>query len=261
MAFFIGNCEITQRFLLGTALYPSFNIMQEAIIAAQVEVITVAIRRQLSNEKNDATNTFWSYIKSLNCKLLPNTAGCFNAKEAIYTAHIAREIFETNWIKLEVIGDDQTLQPHSLELLTAAEALVKQDFIVLPYCTEDLVLCQQLVAIGCQILMPWGAPIGTGKGLLNPDALRLLRERLPHITLIIDAGLGAPSHAAAAMELGFDGVLLNSAVALSHHPVRMAAAFSQAITAGRLAFEAGLMPRREVASASTPIFGKPLVID
>jgi thiazole synthase len=243
---------------LGTALYPNLTLMKESILAAQVDVITVSLRRCLANKN---TNNFWDYIKDLNCKLLPNTAGCHNAKEAVYTANIARDLFETNWIKLEVIGDEETLQPNCFELLKACEQLVAQDFLVLPYCTDDLIVAQHLVSMGCQILMPWAAPIGSGKGLLNPYALKLLRQRFANIILIIDAGLGTPSHATAAMELGFDAVLLNSAVALANDPVKMAHAFNLAVKAGRAAFEAGRMQERDFAQRSTPLFDQPIFLE
>lgn len=255
MSFLIGEKNLKSRLFLGTALFPSYSIMRESIAAAKCDVITVSLRRQLGNQQDK--NSFWDFIKSLNCSLLPNTAGCFNAKEAIYTAQAARDLFETDWIKLEVIGDTQTLQPNPFELTKACEELIKLGFFVLPYCTEDLLVCTQLVNLGCSVLMPWGAPIGTGRGLLNPYALQLLRDRFTNVTLLIDAGIGAPSHAAYAMEMGYDGVLLNSAVALSHDPVKMACAFAGAVEAGRNAYEAGLMPTRTFASASTPVLGKP----
>jgi thiazole synthase len=170
---------------------------------------------------------------------------------------MAREIFDTNWIKLEVIGDDYNLQPDAFELVTAAKALVQAGFEVFPYCTDDLVLCQRLVDCGCRIIMPWASPIGSGKGLINVYALETLRNRLPDITMIIDAGIGKPSHAAQAMELGFDGVLLNTAVSLAKRPVQMAKAFRDAILAGRAGFEAGLMPERHMAHPSTSLIDTP----
>jgi thiazole synthase len=169
---------------------------------------------------------------------------------------MAREVFETPWIKLELIGDDYTLQPDTLHLVEAAQLLINDGFKVLPYCTEDLVLCQRLVDVGCQVIMPWAAPIGTGKGPINPYALRLLRERL-QVPMIVDAGLGRPSHACQVMEWGFDGVLLNTAVALAQDPVAMAGAFAAAIQAGRTAWRAGTMIEQHTAQPSTPVLGTP----
>lgn len=251
----IANKTFTNRLLLGTALYPSLSIMREAIIASNTEIITVSLRRQL--HQTTSRNHFWDFISDLGKQILPNTAGCRNAKEAITTAQLAREIFNTNWIKLEVIGDDYTLQPDPFELINAAKELAQQDFVVLPYCTDDLILCERLLKAGCAALMPWGAPIGSGQGLINPYALKLLRQRFPETTLIIDAGIGSPSHAVQAMELGYDAVLLNSAVALANDPVAMAQAFSQAIAAGYQGRAAGTMKARDFAQASSPIFGTP----
>lgn len=251
----LADKTLTSRLLLGTAQYPSLQMMQEAIKISAVDVITVSLRRQSPKEKGG--DTFWNAIKELNCHLLPNTAGCHNAKEAIMTAEMARELFQTNWVKLEVIGDDYNLQPDPFELLVATKELIKLGFEVFPYCTDDLVLCQRLVDCGCRILMPWAAPIGTGKGILNPYALETLRARLPEITLIVDAGIGKPSHATQALELGFDGVLLNTAVSLANNPVQMASAFRDAVTAGRAAYEAGLMPERNMAHPSTPLLDTP----
>lgn len=247
--------KIQSRLLLGTAQYPSLQIMQDAILASQTKIITVSLKRQLSVE-NSGKN-FWDYIKSLNCNVLPNTAGCRNAEDAVTTAEMAREIFQTNWIKLEVIGDDYNLQPDPFELVKAAKILVKNGFDVFPYCTEDLVLCQRLIDSGCKILMPWASPIGSGKGMMNPYALQTLRERLPDITLIIDAGIGKPSHAVQAMEMGYDAVLLNTAVSLAKNPVQMAEAFRDAISAGRKAYEAGMMQERNMAQPSTPVIDTP----
>jgi thiazole synthase len=189
--------------------------------------------------------------------LLPNTAGCHTVRDALNTALMAREIFETDWIKLELIGDDYTLQPDPIGLVEAAAQLVKQGFKVLPYCTEDLVIGRRLLDAGCEALMPWGAPIGTGKGVTNPYGLRTLRERLPDVPLIVDAGLGVPSHACQVMEWGFDGVLLNTAVSQATFPELMARAFADAVRAGRSAFLAGPMPERDSAHASTPVVGTP----
>lgn len=243
------------RFLLGTALYPSPEIMRDSVAASGSEILTVSLRRQ--SPEQGGGNSIWDYIKSFNCQLLPNTAGCHSAKEAITMAQMSREIFETNWIKLEVIGDEYNLQPDPFATLEAAKELVKLGFDVFPYCTDDLVLCQKLVDAGCKVLMPWGAPIGTGKGLANPYALQTIRERLPEIPLIVDAGIGKPSHAVQALEMGYDGILLNTAVAQAADPVLMARAFKDAIQAGRLAYLAGAMPERQTAQPSTPTLGTP----
>ncbi len=247
--------KFESRFLLGTALYSSPQIMVDAVKASGCDIVTLGLRRQNPQDKDG--KAIWDAIANTGCTLLPNTAGCKSAKEAINLAEMSREIFNTGWIKLEVIGDDYNLQPCPFGLVEAAEALIKRGFQVLPYCTDDLVLSQKLLDVGCEVLMPWGAPIGTGQGLLNPYALRTLRERLPHTPLIVDAGLGAPSQACEAMEMGFDGILLNTAVAKAQQPPVMAKAFAQAIDAGRTAYEGGLMVKRQTASPSTPTIGQP----
>jgi thiazole synthase len=249
----IGNLELQSRLLLGTAQYPSPKILIDAIFASTTQMITVSLRRQnMSSQKN----VFWEHLKTTNCHLLPNTAGCYSAKEAVITAQLARELFETNLIKLEVIGDQYTLQPDPFELVIAAKKLVNDGFEVLPYCTADIILGQKLIDCGCNVLMPWAAPIGSGKGIINTYALQLFRERFHNITLIVDAGIGRPSHATKAMELGYDGVLLNTAVALANNPVTMAKAFAYAIEAGHLGYQSGLMQPRNIAKASTPLVGK-----
>lgn len=248
--------RLSSRLFLGTALYPSPQLMCESIQASGAEVITVSLRRQQAGAGGG--EQFWELIESLNCHLLPNTAGCYSAAEAVKTAHAARALFQTDWIKLEVLGDSYNLQPDPFALLEAAKTLINDGFKVFPYCTDDLVLCQRLADIGCEVLMPWGAPIGTGQGLLNPYALKILRERLPEIPLLVDAGIGKPSDAVMAMEMGYDGILLNTAVAEALQPVTMATAFSQAIRAGRLAYEGGVMPKRDNAKASTPTLDQPL---
>lgn len=248
----LADHELDSRLLIGSSLYPSPRIMQEAIGASGAGVVTVALRRQQRGGED-----FWAALRELEVRLLPNTAGCHSAREAITTAQMARELFGTHWIKLEVIGDDYNLQPDPFGLVEAARELIAQGFEVFPYCTEDLVVGEKLVAAGCRILMPWGAPIGTARGLLNPYGLRTLRERLPGITLIVDAGLGVPSHAAQALELGYDAVLLNTAIAQAADPVAMATAFRHAVQAGRLGFEAGRMPERDLAQPSTPVVGTP----
>ncbi|MEJ2043198.1 MAG: thiazole synthase [Reinekea sp.] len=251
----IAGEQINSRLLLGTALYPSPALMQKAIQASGTGIVTVSLRRQ--QPQNNAGDGFWRELKPLNVHLLPNTAGCYSVNEAVTTAQMARELFDTHWIKLEVIGDDYNLQPNPFALLEAAKELLTQGFEVFPYCTDDLVLCEKLHSAGCQVLMPWGAPIGTGQGLLNPYALKTLRHRLPEATLIVDAGIGRPSDALLAMELGMDAVLLNTAVAQAQDPVRMAEAFRYAVRAGELASAAGIMPKRESAKPSTPVVGQP----
>ncbi len=243
------------RLLLGTSRYPSPKILENSISIARPAMITASLRRQGAN--NDEINSeFWNILKKSNTPVLPNTAGCHSIQEVITIAQMAREVFETNWIKLELIGDDYTLQPNTLDLVAAADRLIKDGFYVLPYTTEDLIVCQRLVDVGCQAIMPWAAPIGTGKGPINPYAMKLLRERLD-VPLIVDAGLGLPSHACQVMEWGYDAVLLNTAVALSTDPVQMAFAFKQAVEAGRLAFLSGTIPEQENAQPSTPVIGTP----
>lgn len=258
--FEIAGQVLDSRLLIGTAMYESPTIMQQSIIQSQSQIMTVSLRRQLVNEQAQDNDVFWQFLQNFTQDhrfLLPNTAGCFSAKEAILTAQMARELFKTNWVKLEVIGDDYTLQPDPFQLVEAAKELIKQGFEVFPYCTDDLILCEKLLEVGCNILMPWGAPIGTGKGLMNPYALTLLRNRFPQVPMIIDAGLGKPSHAAQAMEMGFDGVLLNTAIAKAQDSVSMANAFKLAVEAGRLAYKAGCMQEQQKAVASTPVVGMP----
>lgn len=246
---------LTSRLLLGTALYPNPKTMQESIKASESEIITVSLRRQ--SPEGGGGESMWQFIRDLNKKLLPNTAGCHSAKEAVNLAKMSREIFNTHWIKLEVIGDDYNLQPDPFELVNAAKRLINDGFAVFPYCTDDLVLCQKLLDVGCEVLMPWGAPIGTGRGIMNPYALETLRQRLPNTPLIIDAGLGKPSHACQALEMGCTAVLLNTAVAKAHDPILMAQGFKQAVEAGRHGFLAGAMPERQSATPSTPVLGTP----
>ncbi len=250
----IGSTILKSRLFLGTATYPSPDILQQSIEAAKPGLITVSLRRENAAGKGQS---FWNIVKNFNIPVLPNTAGCYSVEEAITTAQMAREIFETNRIKLEILGDDYTLQPDPYGLLEATEKLINMGFEVYPYMTDDLVLAKRLSELGCEILMPWGAPIGSGRGLNNTYALKQLRERFPDKTLIIDAGLGAPSHAAAAMEMGYDGVLLNTAVAKAGAPIKMAGAFAKAVTAGREAYLSGLIAQQESASASTPLLDTP----
>lgn len=257
-AFRIADTDLQSRFFLGTAGYPSPQVLQQAIAASGAQVVTVGLKRQLAAA--GSPGDFYSMIRATGARLLPNTAGCRSAREAVTLAHMARELFGTTWIKLEVVGDDYTLQPDPFELLEATRQLARDGFEVFPYCTDDLVSCQRLLDAGCRILMPWGAPIGSGQGLLNPTALRTLRARLPGVPLVVDAGIGSPRDAVHAMELGFDAVLLNSAVAQARDPVAMARAFKLGIEAGRLAWEAGIMARQEMAVPTTPVTGRPFVL-
>ncbi len=250
----IGKTDITSRLFLGTAAYPSPEILRASIEAAQPGLLTVSLRRENAAGKGQA---FWDIIKGFNTPILPNTAGCYGVEEAVTTAQMAREVFETNRIKLEVIGDDYTLQPDPYTLLEATEKLINLGFEVYPYMTDDLILAQRLVDLGCDILMPWGAPIGSGRGLNNIYALKQLRDRFPDKTLVIDAGLGTPSHAAAAMEIGYDAVLLNTAVAKAGDPPLMAQAFTNGVKAGRSAYLSGTIAPQENANTSTPLLDRP----
>jgi thiazole synthase len=242
--------KLENRLLLGTAQYPSPTVLRAAIAASGAEVITVSLRRE-----GREGGAFREIIAQSGCRILPNTAGCHTAREAITTAQMARELFGTTWVKLEVIGHVDTLQPDPFALVEAARVLCAEGFEVFPYTTEDLIVGEKLIEAGCRVLMPWGAPIGSGQGLRHREALRTMRAHFDGVPLVIDAGIGAPSQAMAAMEMGFDAVLLNTAVAKALDPVAMASAFGQAVAAGRMAFDAGLMPARDMAMASTPIFG------
>jgi len=257
MVTFYGK-SFPSRLLIGSALYPSPAIMQAAIRASGSNIVTVSLRREAAGGKTG--DAFWNLIRELDVSVLPNTAGCRSVREAVTTAKLARELFGTSWIKLEVIADNDTLQPDVVGLVEAATILIKDGFEVFPYCTEDLSVANRLVDVGCKVVMPWAAPIGSARGITNRDALKLLRERLPDITLVVDAGIGAPSHAAQAMELGYDGVLLNSAVAQARDPVAMARAFRLAIDAGQLGHAAGVMAKQDMAVASTPVTGRPFLI-
>lgn len=237
--------------MLGTAQYPSPSVLQEAFRASGAGVATVSLRREAGQGQ-----AFWSLIRDLGVRVLPNTAGCHSAREAVTTARMAREVFETDWIKLEVIGHADTLQPDPFGLLEAATTLCAEGFQVFPYTTEDQVLAARLLDAGCRVLMPWGAPIGSGLGLNNRHGLRMLRAAFPDVPMVIDAGLGLPSHAAEAMEMGFDAVLLNSAVAQAGDPVAMARAFTLAVQAGALARDSDPMGMRDMGAPSTPLIGR-----
>ncbi|WP_439610035.1 thiazole synthase [Reyranella sp.] len=253
MSSFYG-VELKSRLLLGTSRYPSPAVLERAVKASGAEVVTVSLRRESGAGK--AGQAFWSLIQSMGVRVLPNTAGCHSVKEAVTTAHMARELFDTPWIKLEVIGEADTLQPDVFGLVEAARILSEDGFEVFPYTTEDLVVAERLVEAGCRVLMPWGAPIGSARGLNNVYGLRSMRAHFPEIPLVVDAGLGVPSHAAAAMELGYDAVLLNTAVAEAGDPVEMARAFALGVEAGRAAYLAQPMEPRDMAVPSTPVIGK-----
>ena len=250
----IDHTPLKSRLFLGTAGYPSPDVLRQCIEIAEPGLLTTSLRRE-----NAAGNgqKFWELIKNFKIPILPNTAGCFSAREAITTAEMAREIFETNWIKLEVIADDYTLAPEPGGLIKAAETLLAKGFTVFPYMTDDIDLARTLSDLGCTILMPWGAPIGSGRGLANPTALKNIRTHFENHVLVVDAGLGAPSHAAAAMEIGYDAVLLNTAVSKAADPVGMAHAFATAIKAGLEGYHAGIIAPQETARASTPMIDRP----
>jgi thiazole synthase len=251
------DVPLHSRLLLGTARYPSPAVLAEAVKASGAQVLTVSLRREAAGER--AGQAFWSIVRELGVRVLPNTAGCHTVKEAVTTAHMAREVFGTRWVKLEVIGEEDTLQPDVFALVEAARILCAEDFEVFPYTTEDLIVAERLCAAGCRVLMPWGSPIGSGHGLNNLFGLKALRARFADIPLVIDAGIGVPSHAAQALELGFDAVLINTAVSQAVDPVRMAAAFAKAVAAGREGFLAGPMEPRDMAVPSTPVVGTALL--
>ena len=248
------DAELHSRLLVGTAQYPSPAILAEALLTSRAEVVTVSLRREAGGGR--AGESFWGMIRSLGVRVLPNTAGCRTVKEAVATAQMARELFATNWIKLEVIGEEDLLAPDVFGLVEAARILCDEGFAVFPYTTDDLVVAEKLLDAGCKALMPWGSPIGSGRGLNNLFALREMRAHFPDIPLVIDAGLGAPSQAAQAFELGYDAVLLNTAIARAGDPVAMARAFAAACEAGRTAFLASPIEPRDMAAPSTPVLGR-----
>ncbi|MEP2530745.1 thiazole synthase [Shimia sp.] len=246
------DTEISSRLMLGTAQYPSPAVLLDAIRESGAEIITVSLRRETADGSGAG---FFDLLRQSNCRILPNTAGCHSVQEAVTTAHMAREVFNTDWIKLEVIGHSDTLQPDVFALVEAARILSDDGFKVFPYTTDDLVVGERLIEAGCQVLMPWGAPIGSGQGLRNPGALRAMRAHFSDVPLIVDAGIGRPSDATLAMELGMDAVLLNTAVAKAGNPKEMARAMARAIEAGRAGYNADPMDRRDMAVPSTPILG------
>jgi thiazole synthase len=248
------GAELASRLMLGTAQYPSPAILAQAFRASGAGVATVSLRRESGGSR--AGEDFWRLVRELGVRVLPNTAGCHTVKEAVTTAQMAREVFGTPWIKLEVIGHADTLQPDVFALVEAARILTAEGFQVFPYTTEDLIVAERLLAAGCEVLMPWGAPIGSGLGLSNPYGLRSLRAQFPEVAMVVDAGIGLPSHASAAMEMGFDAVLLNTAVAKAGSPAAMARAFALAVEAGQLAHAADPMEPRDMAAPSTPLIGR-----
>src|SRR3954470_14491535 len=250
---FIAGREFTSRLLIGTGKYPSHQIMQAAHDASGAEVVTVAVRRV--NISDRSKESLLDYIDSRKYFLLPNTAACYTADEAIRTARLGREVGLSHWVKLEVIGDEKTLFPDNEALLEATRVLVKEGFVVLPYTNDDPVMCRKLEDAGAAAVMPLGAPIGSGLGIQNPNNIRIIKEQA-RVPVIVDAGVGTASDAAIAMELGADGVLMNTAIALAEDPVAMASAMKLAVEAGRLAYQAGRIPKRMYASASSPVDGR-----
>lgn len=248
----LGDKTFESRLILGTGKYPNFEIMKKAHEISGTQMVTLAIRR--IDLKTKGVDSILSYIDSSKISLLPNTAACFTAKDAIDTARLAREALGTNWIKLEVIGDEKTLFPDNESTLEAAKVLVKEGFIVLPYCIDDPIVCKKLEDIGCAAVMPLAAPIGSGLGIRNPYNLKIILENAG-IPVIVDAGVGQASDAAIAMELGCTALLMNTAIASAQDPVRMAEAMKLATAAGRLSFEAGRIPKKLYASASSPLEG------
>jgi thiazole synthase len=248
----LGGRRWRSRLIMGTGGFRSLDSMEQAIEASGAEIVTVALRRVDAN----ASGSVIESLRRADRFLLPNTAGCYTAHDAVLTARMAQDAFETDWVKLEVIGDDRTLFPDPTELLDAAETLVGEGFVVLPYTNDDPILARRLEEVGCAAVMPLGAPIGSGMGIRNPYNLSIIVERAG-VPVICDAGVGTASDAAIAMEIGCDGVLMASAVARARDPVKMATAMRSAIEAGRLAYEAGRMPRKLHAEASTPVSGTP----
>jgi thiazole synthase len=248
----IAGRSLNSRLLLGTGGFTSHEALAGALAASGAEICTVALRRL----DPSARGSILDVLESASVQILPNTAGCYTARDAVITAKLAREAFATDWIKLEVIGDDRTLLPDAPELLTAAEDLVQEGFVVLPYTTDDPILARRLQDVGCAAVMPLGSPIGSGMGICNPYNLTIMLERAG-VPVILDAGVGTASDAALAMELGCDAVLCASAISRAQDPVEMARAISLAVQAGRLARRAGRIPRRRYAQASTPEEGAP----
>jgi thiazole synthase len=251
-AFKIADREFGSRLIIGTGGFRDLKTMGEAVMASGAEMATLALRRVDPSARGSIVDV----LQDAGCFLLPNTAGCFTARDAVATAQLAREAFDTEWVKLEVIGDDKTLLPDPVELVEAAETLVADGFTVLPYANDDPILARRLEDVGCAAVMPLGSPIGSGMGIRNPYNLRLIVEQA-RVPVILDAGIGTTSDAAIAMEMGCGGVLLASAVSRAQDPAKMARAMRLAVEAGRLAHEAGRIPHRLYAEASTPMEGVP----
>jgi thiazole synthase len=249
----IAGREFKSRLLIGTGKYRSFPEMKRCHEASGAEVVTVAVRRV--NLSDRSRESLLDYIDTSKFFILPNTAACFTAEDAIRTAMLGREAGLSNWVKLEVIGDEKTLFPDNAGLLEATRALVKEGFVVLPYTTDDLINARRLIDAGAAAVMPLAAPIGSGLGIQNLTNLRILREMITEVPLIVDAGVGTASDVTVAMELGYDGVLLNTAVAAAEDPVSMATAMKLAVESGRYAYRAGRMPKKLYASASSPMIG------
>lgn len=249
----IAGREFRSRLILGSGKYASFEEMACALEASETDMVTVAVRRVNLTDKSK--QSLLDFIDPKRYHLLPNTAGCFSADEAVRTAMLAREALDNNWIKLEVIGDEKTLFPDNQGLLEATRALVKEGFIVLPYLNDDLIVARRLIEAGAAAVMPLAAPIGSGLGIQNFTNLRILREQVTEVPLIVDAGVGTASDATLAMELGVDGVLMNTGIAGARDPIAMAEAMKLAVRAGRLAAKAGRIPKKLYASASSPVEG------
>src|SRR5436309_10870508 len=248
----LGGRALQSRLLVGTGGFSSLALLSEAVVASGSEIVTVALRRV----DPAARGSLFDVLRDLGVQVLPNPAGCHTARDAVLTARLAREALETEWIKLEVIGDEDTLLPDGAELLRAAEELVAEGFVVLPYTNDDPVLARRLLDVGCAAVMPLGAPIGSGMGIRNPYNITLICEAA-NVPVVLDAGVGTASDAALAMELGCDAVLCASAISRAQDPLAMARAIRSAVEAGRLAFEAGRIPRRTYAEASTSMAGVP----
>ena len=248
----IADRTFTSRLIVGTGKYPSYPVMVRAHEASGAEMVTVAVRRV--NISDRTQESMLAYIDTTRMFLLPNTAACYTADEAIRTARLGREAGLSNWVKLEVIGDEKTLFPDNEALLQATKALVKEGFVVLPYTTDDPVVCRKLEDAGAAAVMPLGAPIGSGLGIQNPNNISIIKE-FARVPVIVDAGVGTASDAAIAMELGADAVLMNTGIAGAQDPIAMAEAMKLAVQAGRLAYRAGRMPKRRYASASSPVEG------